>query len=340
MSGERSEEWFLKFKRSVDEFEFLKREPSRTGGFGNVWRACVKGRKRQVLAYKQMKETAMEPDGEKYFMREVMAQARVSHPALLPLYGFIRDPENSVIITKWQENGSLDVLLREQKELFAWERCYFAEVFFGVAHAMAYLHREHIIHRDLKPSNLFLNEDYLPLVGDFGLARPLDDATELTWNVGTDMFKAPELLRSAGEPEQLESRREYDGKVDVYAFGMMMYFLLSKDHLNVTYRIAEGKKETLSLNKNSDILRHLGFIVCGKRPEDRGEIPKCYMSLIKRCWSDEPADRPSFDEIVEILRSDEFSECLLGTSDSQREDAGRRRRDYLGVLDKWASEHK
>ena len=128
---------------------------------------------------------------------------------------------------------------------------------------------------------------------------------------------APELL----------NHQDYDEKVDVYAFAMMMYLLLANSRI-VIYKIPEEK--VVPLDRDRGIREQKRLIADGKRPVDRQEIPECYMSLIKRCWSQEPSDRPSFAEIVEIMRADEFSHSLGGNNDA----AIARRRDYIDRLDR------
>ena len=45
----------------------------------------------------------------------------------------------------------------------------------------------------------------------------------------------------------------------------------------------------------------------GCRPKHIGLIPEQYWELIRRCWDNNPEDRPSFEEITQLLRSDDFA---------------------------------
>jgi len=62
------------------------------------------------------------------------------------------------------------------------------------------LHKKNITHRDLKLENILLNNDFVPLVGDFGFARNTQGDNGVgslpTKLVGTDGYRAPELLQN------------------------------------------------------------------------------------------------------------------------------------------------
>lgn len=61
-----------------------------------------------------------------------------------------------------------------------------------------YVHQNGIIHRDIKLENIFVRKDsrgsYLCKIGDFGLARPIEDQKGAITNCGTEIYMAPEIL--------------------------------------------------------------------------------------------------------------------------------------------------
>ena len=62
--------------------------------------------------------------------------------------------------------------------------------------AIHYLHNQKILHRDLKSQNLFLKHDQRVWLGDFGIAKVLDNAQDLTSTcIGTPYYMAPEIFR-------------------------------------------------------------------------------------------------------------------------------------------------
>ena len=81
--------------------------------------------------------------------------------------------------------------------------------------------QRNVIHRDIKPDNIFINEfgDYK--LGDFGIARKLENVTGGLSQKGTYNYMAPEV----------EKGSSYDATVDIYSLGIVLYWLLNKKRL-------------------------------------------------------------------------------------------------------------
>ena len=89
-----------------------------------------------------------------------------------------------------------------------------------MCHALALCEKLNIVHRDIKPPNIFVNEfgDYK--LGDFGVARVMENATHAT-RIGTCSYMAPEVYRGDA----------YDHTADLYSLGMVLYWLLNERRL-------------------------------------------------------------------------------------------------------------
>ena len=91
-----------------------------------------------------------------------------------------------------------------------------------VARATEYAHSQGILHRDLKPGNILLDGRGEPLVSDFGLAKWLDDNSDLTRSLTT--FGTPGYIA----PEQSEgAAADLTPAADVYSLGALLFDLLT-----------------------------------------------------------------------------------------------------------------
>ncbi|MGN1031670.1 MAG: leucine-rich repeat protein [Butyricicoccaceae bacterium] len=86
--------------------------------------------------------------------------------------------------------------------------------------ALILCHGQNILHRDIKPSNIFRNRFGNYKLGDFGIARLLDQSHSMT-RVGTKLYAAPEVFHSG----------HYDQRADLYSLGIVMYALLNNGNL-------------------------------------------------------------------------------------------------------------
>ena len=85
-----------------------------------------------------------------------------------------------------------------------------------ICQALVQCEEKDIVHRDIKPGNIFVDARGNYKLGDFGVARTLDHATNAT-RAGTERFMAPEVI----------ARKPYDKSVDIYSLGLVMYWLLN-----------------------------------------------------------------------------------------------------------------
>jgi tRNA A-37 threonylcarbamoyl transferase component Bud32 len=269
------------------------------GASGAVY--LVKNRANQRFAMKCVKVNPTNLEQQQHFLREIEIMAHVTHPALLRLIGFtLPQPRDGVasIVTEYMPRGSLSDLIQLERNGEApadWTPTRKVIVVLGIAGAMYHLHSKKIMHRDLKTENILLTPDLQPRIGDFGISKLAVQTNDrqnllMTGRIGTPLYMAPELF--GDEP--------YSFEVDVYAFGMVVYEILSPvaPFPDVSNPMALGIK-----------------ITQGERPPITPEIPTAFGQLIERCWAGEPSSRPSFEEIIELLSSDEFQ--LPGADDGE-----------------------
>lgn len=209
-------------------------------------------------------------------------------------FGGLRKPldlSGAIIVSEYMPNGSLERYTADYIKNNGKSRLLNptirSKILFGVAATMKRLHSVDILHRDLKLENIFLDENVEPRIADFGFAKMQIVGVQNTMAIGTPYYMAPELLNDT---------ENYDGKVDVYAFAMLMYLTFS-----TTIEFQGFKKPIRAAQQ------YLMQISRQKRPQYVDSIPPKYWDLIEQCWKHDPHERPDFEQITEMMRSDEFA---------------------------------
>ncbi|XP_030534172.1 L-type lectin-domain containing receptor kinase IX.1-like isoform X2 [Rhodamnia argentea] len=188
---------------------FSKENLLGTGGFGSVYKGVILDPPVEI-AVKKISATSKQ--GEREYMAEICTIGRMRHKNIVQLQGWSHEGEQLLLVYQYMANGSLDRFIGKQS--LSWETRY--EILTGLASALLYLHEEcgnPVVHRDVKPNNVMLDSNYNAYLGDFGLARLLqNDASVTTIPAGTPGYLAPEVA--------------YTGKAtpesDVYSFGMVV----------------------------------------------------------------------------------------------------------------------
>lgn len=106
-----------------------------------------------------------------------------------------------------------------------------------------YLHEQHIMHRDLKPSNLLVDKQGTLKIGDFGLARKVDDRQYTNSTIGTPWYRAPEILIGSAS---------YGTEVDMWSTGCILFELASQKpmfHAKVTFDLCQQMDKKCALIK-------------------------------------------------------------------------------------------
>ena len=219
---------------------------------------------------------------EKYFCNEVLILASIDNPFIVPFYGF--HPEKPYqIMTKYIPNGSLTENIQKGKL----NPTQLTIIAIGLSHCLARFHEKGFIHRDIKPDNVLLDENYYPILCDFGLAR--DYNSVMTANIGTFQYLSPEAI----------TQNQFSEKSDVYAFGITLYKMLTNRIPFENYTIP--KYFEAIQNNQHDIY-------------DKSKAGTIAM-VLEKCWDYDPDERPSFSQIYQVFES--HKAMFEGTNVSQ-----------------------
>ena len=265
--------WRLQHKDLEEQTEVGK------GVSAVVYKGVYKPTGEQV-AIKRLKYKKLNDMTLKSFQREVSILATAIHPTILRFIGATDSPP-FCIVTEWMPNNSLYHDIHKYHRLNATLRTIGA---FDIARGMQFLHSQQIIHRDLKSLNVLIDKDLHTHICDFGFSKRLAGKKEelMTKNVGTPHWMAPELLTQSDT---------YDNKVDVYAYAIVLWEL-------ITCKVPYNNMEPAQIIAQ--------VIMKNARPTIPANTPPALVELISKCWETDPTNRPTFTEIVHTFRGGEI----------------------------------
>ncbi|KAK9033903.1 hypothetical protein V6N11_050084 [Hibiscus sabdariffa] len=208
------------------------------GGFGVVYKGLLNLHEnsnkktdgdqiqRQVAVKKFLRDNIK---GKDEFMAELAIIHRLRHKNLVRLVGWCYEKGKLLLVYDFMPNGSLDGHLygNFSQDALNWSHRY--KILTGIASALHYLHNEYdqkVVHRDLKPSNILLDAHYNARLGDFGLARALENERHsyselgLAGVPGTMGYVAPECFHTGKATTES----------DVFGFGAVVLEVVCGKH--------------------------------------------------------------------------------------------------------------
>lgn len=153
--------------------------------------------------------------------REVEALTRLEHPNIAQVYAAGVEQGQAFIAMRLVQGLSLKQQLAEWNATSAPPLIERLQLGLNLAKALGAAHASDVIHRDIKPGNVLLDPSGQPVLIDFGLARALDSAFELTRTgeqLGTPRYMSPEALLGQGQN---------DPRSDVWSLGVLLYELVT-----------------------------------------------------------------------------------------------------------------
>ena len=267
------------------------------GGMGEVLLAHDRRIGRDV-ALKRMRRSHPTEDESARFLREARIQARLEHPAIVPVYELARDPAGRPYFTMKRLSG---VTLAEHlaKQLAPRQRL--LRAFAEVCRAVDYAHSKGIVHRDLKPANITLGEFGEVYVLDWGVARVVEDASPLHMaDIDTlegaapagDTFGTPGYMA----PEQLHNP-EVGRAADVYSLGALLFEILTGESLH-------SRTPKLAITSTLDANHVLSP---ARRRPDRSvppELDALCIAMLDRDAARRPSARLCADRVEQYLDGD------------------------------------
>ncbi|MEO8637199.1 MAG: protein kinase [Gemmatimonadales bacterium] len=251
------------------------------GGMATVYLAEDLKHHRKV-AVKVLRPELAATMGSDRFAREIEVAARLVHPHILGLIDSGDVDGFFYYVMPYVEGETLRERLARAGEMPVHEA---VRLLGEIADALAVAHKAGVVHRDIKPENILLSGRHA-MVMDFGVAKAVTEASgrqQLTTAgvaLGTPAYMAP---------EQATADPQLDGRVDIYALGVLAYEMLT------------GYPPFHGLNPQQTLAAHVtqAPVLVGQR---RPGLSPALESVVMRCLAKRPADRfQSADELLAAL---------------------------------------
>ncbi|CAB4062248.1 NIM1 [Lepeophtheirus salmonis] len=186
-----------------------------TGNFSRVKMGIHLPTKEKV-AIKIIDKRKLDAKTSKMVSKEIAIMDTLSHPHLIRLYEVCETMTNLYLMMEYAPGGELFTRLNSQGP---YEEREAKSIFVQVTSAVEYMHDNKFVHRDLKAENVFFSTPDIVKVGDFGFATQVAaQDQQLNTFCGSPPYAAPELF---------QDDHYYGYSVDIWALGILLYFMLT-----------------------------------------------------------------------------------------------------------------
>ncbi|XP_065909680.1 tyrosine-protein kinase receptor UFO-like [Dysidea avara] len=260
------------------------------GAFGVVHKGELTNADGSVIPIASKTITFANVNSIRDLVAESTVMKRLDHPNVLPLLGVCVDPDSDdlfKIILPFMANGDLRSFLKQSREdptsIEEYKRnineSLLLNVCLDIAKGMEYLAIKRFVHRDLAARNCMVDENYNIRVADFGLTRDI---------YISEYYRADKHNTLPVKWMALESILDnyFDEKTDVWSYGITCWEAFSLGR--VPYAGVDNQN---LINTLKD----------GNRLDKPRLCPEKLFTLMESTWLENPAERPSFADIVDDL---------------------------------------
>lgn len=222
-----------------------------SGGFGQVWKAHLKGSPKTLRAVKIIIKSKTNNEEISRIKEEVKIMSKIDHPNVVSFYEYFEDSSKLYIVSEICDGGELFDKIIEKTTFSEKEAKNIIKQMLG---AIKFCHQHGIIHRDIKPENIVFaskTSDVVKVI-DFGCSVEFNKDDIQDEKIGTPYYIAPEILKG-----------HYDKKCDLWSIGVILYILLTgyppfngEGNKKILDKVSKGvyktnRKELKKVSKNA-----------------------------------------------------------------------------------------
>ena len=245
------------------------------GSYGKAF-LCTSKEDNSYCVIKQINMTNMNEKEKNETVNEAKILKKLDHPNIIKFKDVFQSkkPISLNIVTEYADGGDLSIKIKSHQK----NKSYFPEneildIFTQICSAIKHIHHKKILHRDLKSQNVFMTKSGLVKLGDFGIAKSLNN----TWQkastmVGTPYYLSPEIV----------SNKPYSFKSDIWSLGVLLYEMMA-----------------LRMPFDANSLPMLSLkIMKGNYTPPPNHYSNELKNLVKKLLNVKPDDRPTVDQIL------------------------------------------
>jgi len=245
------------------------------GGMGIIYKAEDLKLKR-LIALKVLPESfTKDGDSKQRFINEAQAASSLQHNNICTIHEIDETPDGQLFIAMDYYEGETLKSKISKKQLSIDEIINIAK---QIAEGLHKAHEKGIIHRDIKPANIFITEEAIVKILDFGLAKKVDQTqfTKTGMKFGTTNYMSPEQIK--GE--------KVDHKTDIWSLGVLLYEMLT------------GKPPF-----HADYEQTTIYLILNEEPEDvsdyRADVPEKLLNILMKSIAKYKNDR--YEDLTVML---------------------------------------
>lgn len=264
--------------QQLDQFQITERIGS--GGMATVFKAYQPSLDRYVAIKVLPTRHAQDPIFFKRFVQEARSIARLAHSNIVHIYNFGEQDIIKYIAMEYVDGGTLKERIKQPLSIKQ-----SLDFVIQAAKGLECAHRNGIIHRDIKPANMLVRDNGHLLLTDFGLAKILEETTNITRTgaqIGTPHYMSPEQA----------SGHAIDSRTDIYSLGIVFYHCLA------------GAPPFHAENPLSMSVKHVHDPLPVEKLIRDYNIPAPVIQVLLKMAAKKPQDRyQSADELIDALNN-------------------------------------